>query len=205
MGRGRRTRGVGGAWPSATARRSPKCRPPRRPHPRRRVAPRRFIQAIERPKRPLTVKGFIAPLPNRSYSWCFVKRPDIVARPARRKRPHAPHPPGRRRRQPPWLPGRAAPRARRGYEVTACADGEEAARRSCMRNGTCCSPTSSCPAWMASRWPARPRPLHPDLRIMFITGFAAVALAAGSQAPARRQGALQAPSTCARSSPRWSG
>ena len=43
---------------------------------------------------------------------------------------------------------------RAGYDVTACADGDEAAAK------------------------------HPGLRIMFITGFAAVALAAGESAPA---------------------
>jgi len=72
---------------------------------------------------------------------------------------------------------------RAGHEVTACADGEEAV-------------TFLDEPWdllltdivmpgldgieVARRAAAR----HPQLRIMFITGFAAVALAAGSQAPA---------------------
>ena len=73
---------------------------------------------------------------------------------------------------------------RAGYEVTACADGEEAMAALGDQSGTCCSPTSSCPASTASRWPARPPPRQADLRIMFITGFAAVALAAGDRAPA---------------------
>ena len=72
---------------------------------------------------------------------------------------------------------------RAGYEVTACADGEEAV------------------AVLGEEWDLlltdivmpgidgievarQAAALHPDLRIMFITGFAAVALAAGSQAPA---------------------
>ena len=72
---------------------------------------------------------------------------------------------------------------RAGHEVTACADGEEAV-------------TFLDEPWdllltdivmpgldgieVARRAAAR----HPQLRIMFITGFAAVALAAGSHAPA---------------------
>ena len=72
---------------------------------------------------------------------------------------------------------------RAGYEVTACADGEEAV--AVLDQDWDLLLTDIVMPGMDGIEVARlAAALHPDLRIMFITGFAAVALAAGSQAPA---------------------
>ena len=72
---------------------------------------------------------------------------------------------------------------RAGYEVTACADGEEAAAH--LGEAWDLLLTDIVMPGMDGIEVARQAAaIHPNLRIMFITGFAAVALAAGSQAPA---------------------
>ena len=72
---------------------------------------------------------------------------------------------------------------RAGYEVVACADGEEAA--AVLHEEWDLLLTDIVMPGMDGIEVARQAAaLHPDLRIMFITGFAAVALAAGNQAPA---------------------
>ena len=72
---------------------------------------------------------------------------------------------------------------RAGYEVTACADGEEAA--AVLGEAWDLLLTDIVMPGMDGIEVARQAAaLNPNLRIMFITGFAAVALAAGSQAPA---------------------
>ena len=72
---------------------------------------------------------------------------------------------------------------RAGYEVTACADGEEAV--AVLEEDWDLLLTDIVMPGMDGIEVARQAAaLHPALRIMFITGFAAVALAAGSQAPA---------------------
>ena len=72
---------------------------------------------------------------------------------------------------------------RAGYEVKACADGEEAA--AVLDEEWDLLLTDIVMPGMDGIEVARlAAARHPELRIMFITGFAAVALAAGSQAPA---------------------
>jgi two-component system cell cycle response regulator CpdR len=71
---------------------------------------------------------------------------------------------------------------RAGYEVTACADGEEAA--SILDQDWDLLLTDIVMPGMDGIEVARQAAaIHPGLRIMFITGFAAVALAAGDQGP----------------------
>jgi two-component system, cell cycle response regulator CpdR len=70
-----------------------------------------------------------------------------------------------------------------GYEVMACSDGEEAA--AVLDQDWDLLLTDIVMPGMDGIEVARlAAARHPDLRIMFITGFAAVALAAGEQAPA---------------------
>ena len=72
---------------------------------------------------------------------------------------------------------------RAGYEVTSCADGEEAA--AVLDEQWDLLLTDIVMPGMDGIEVARlAHQRHPDLRIMFITGFAAVALAAGESAPA---------------------
>jgi two-component system, cell cycle response regulator CpdR len=72
---------------------------------------------------------------------------------------------------------------RAGYEVTSCADGEEAA--AVLDQPWDLLLTDIVMPGMDGIEVARlAHARHPDLRIMFITGFAAVALAAGESAPA---------------------
>ena len=71
---------------------------------------------------------------------------------------------------------------RAGYEVTACADGEEAAAR--LDEAWDLLLTDIVMPGMDGIEVARQAAVvQPDLRIMFITGFAAVALAAKESAP----------------------
>jgi two-component system cell cycle response regulator CpdR len=72
---------------------------------------------------------------------------------------------------------------RAGYEVMACADGEEAAAVLDQEWDLLLTDIVM-PGMDGIEVARQAAALHPDLRIMFITGFAAVALAAGSQAPA---------------------
>ena len=72
---------------------------------------------------------------------------------------------------------------RAGYEVTACADGEEAVAV-LDQDWDLLLTDIVMPGMDGIEVARQAAALHPDLRIMFITGFAAVALAAGSQAPA---------------------
>ena len=72
---------------------------------------------------------------------------------------------------------------RAGYEVVACADGEEAAAV-LDQDWDLLLTDIVMPGMDGIEVARQAAALHPDLRIMFITGFAAVALAAGSQAPA---------------------
>jgi two-component system cell cycle response regulator CpdR len=72
---------------------------------------------------------------------------------------------------------------RAGYEVVACADGEEAAAVLDQEWDLLLTDIVM-PGMDGIEVARQAAALHPDLRIMFITGFAAVALAAGSQAPA---------------------
>jgi two-component system, cell cycle response regulator CpdR len=72
---------------------------------------------------------------------------------------------------------------RAGYEVTACADGDEAA--AVLDQDWDLLLTDIVMPGMDGIEVARlAAARHPELRIMFITGFAVVALAAGSHAPA---------------------
>jgi two-component system cell cycle response regulator CpdR len=72
---------------------------------------------------------------------------------------------------------------RAGYEVMACADGEAAAAVLDQEWDLLLTDIVM-PGMDGIEVARQAAALHPDLRIMFITGFAAVALAAGSQAPA---------------------
>jgi len=72
---------------------------------------------------------------------------------------------------------------RAGYEVMACADGEEAAAVLDQEWDLLLTDIVM-PGMDGIEVARQAAALHPELRIMFITGFAAVALAAGSQAPA---------------------
>jgi two-component system, cell cycle response regulator CpdR len=72
---------------------------------------------------------------------------------------------------------------RAGYEVTACADGEEAVAV-LDQDWDLLLTDIVMPGIDGIEVARQAAALHPELRIMFITGFAAVALAAGSQAPA---------------------
>ncbi|WP_394763261.1 cell cycle two-component system response regulator CpdR [Phenylobacterium sp.] len=72
---------------------------------------------------------------------------------------------------------------RAGYEVTACADGEAAAAV-LDQDWDLLLTDIVMPGMDGIEVARQAAALHPDLRIMFITGFAAVALAAGNQAPA---------------------
>ncbi len=72
---------------------------------------------------------------------------------------------------------------RAGYEVTACADGEEAAAV-LDEDWDLLLTDIVMPGMDGIEVARQAAALHPDLRIMFITGFAAVALAAGESAPA---------------------
>jgi two-component system cell cycle response regulator CpdR len=72
---------------------------------------------------------------------------------------------------------------RAGYEVMACADGEEAAAV-LDQDWDLLLTDIVMPGMDGIEVARQAAALNPDLRIMFITGFAAVALAAGSQAPA---------------------
>ncbi len=72
---------------------------------------------------------------------------------------------------------------RAGYEVTACADGEEAAAV-LEQDWDLLLTDIVMPGMDGIEVARQAAAIHPELRIMFITGFAAVALAAGSQAPA---------------------
>jgi two-component system cell cycle response regulator CpdR len=72
---------------------------------------------------------------------------------------------------------------RAGYEVMACADGEEAAAV-LDQNWDLLLTDIVMPGMDGIEVARQAAALNPNLRIMFITGFAAVALAAGSQAPA---------------------
>jgi two-component system, cell cycle response regulator CpdR len=72
---------------------------------------------------------------------------------------------------------------RAGYEVTACADGEEAVAVLDQEWDLLLTDIVM-PGIDGIEVARQAAALHPELRIMFITGFAAVALAAGNQAPA---------------------
>jgi two-component system cell cycle response regulator CpdR len=72
---------------------------------------------------------------------------------------------------------------RAGYDVVACADGDEAAAV-LDQDWDLLLTDIVMPGMDGIEVARQAAALHPDLRIMFITGFAAVALAAGSQAPA---------------------
>ena len=71
---------------------------------------------------------------------------------------------------------------RAGYEVKACADGEEAAAV-LDEDWDLLLTDIVMPGMDGIEVARQAAALHPDLRIMFITGFAAVALAAGDQGP----------------------
>ena len=71
---------------------------------------------------------------------------------------------------------------RAGYEVTACADGEEAAAV-LDQDWNLLLTDIVMPGMDGIELARQAAVLHPGLRIMFITGFAAVALAASDQAP----------------------
>jgi two-component system cell cycle response regulator CpdR len=71
---------------------------------------------------------------------------------------------------------------RAGYEVTACADGEEAAAI-LDQDWDLLLTDIVMPGMDGIEVARQAAALHPGLRIMFITGFAAVALAAGDQGP----------------------
>ena len=73
---------------------------------------------------------------------------------------------------------------RAGYEVTACADGEEALEALPEAEWDLLLTDIVMPGIDGIEVARQAAALHPELRIMFITGFAAVALAAGNQAPA---------------------
>jgi len=80
---------------------------------------------------------------------------------------------------------------RAGYDVTSCADGEEAA--AVLDQDWDLLLTDIVMPGMDGIEVARlAAAKHPGLRIMFITGFAAVALAAGEGGASRRQGVVQA-------------
>jgi two-component system cell cycle response regulator CpdR len=72
---------------------------------------------------------------------------------------------------------------RAGDEVMACADGEEAAAV-LDQDWDLLLTDIVMPGMDGIEVARQAAALNPNLRIMFITGFAAVALAAGSQAPA---------------------
>ncbi|HEY2751433.1 cell cycle two-component system response regulator CpdR [Phenylobacterium sp.] len=71
---------------------------------------------------------------------------------------------------------------RAGYEVTACADGEEAAAI-LDQDWDLLLTDIVMPGMDGIEVARQAAAIHPGLRIMFITGFAAVALAAGDQGP----------------------
>ena len=71
---------------------------------------------------------------------------------------------------------------RAGYEVKACADGEEAAAI-LDQDWDLLLTDIVMPGMDGIEVARQAAALHPGLRIMFITGFAAVALAAGDQGP----------------------
>ena len=72
---------------------------------------------------------------------------------------------------------------RAGYEVTACADGDEAAAQ-LDQDWDLLLTDIVMPGLDGIEVARLAAARHPGLRIMFITGFAAVALAAGESAPA---------------------
>lgn len=72
---------------------------------------------------------------------------------------------------------------RAGYEVTACADGDEAAAV-LDQDWDLLLTDIVMPGMDGIEVARQAAAKHPGLRIMFITGFAAVALAAGESAPA---------------------
>lgn len=72
---------------------------------------------------------------------------------------------------------------RAGYEVTSCADGDEAAAR-LEEDWDLLLTDIVMPGLDGIEVARLAAARQPGLRIMFITGFAAVALAAGDQAPA---------------------
>jgi two-component system cell cycle response regulator CpdR len=72
---------------------------------------------------------------------------------------------------------------RAGYEVTACADGDEAAAN-LNQDWDLLLTDIVMPGMDGIEVARQAAARQPGLRIMFITGFAAVALAAGDQAPA---------------------
>ena len=72
---------------------------------------------------------------------------------------------------------------RAGYEVTSCADGEEAVA-ALDQNYDLLLTDIVMPGLDGIEVARQAAARHPGLRIMFITGFAAVALAAGEKAPA---------------------
>jgi two-component system cell cycle response regulator CpdR len=72
---------------------------------------------------------------------------------------------------------------RAGYEVLACADGEEASA-ALDETWDLLLTDIVMPGIDGIEVARRAAAKHPGLRIMFITGFAAVALAAGESAPA---------------------
>jgi two-component system cell cycle response regulator CpdR len=71
---------------------------------------------------------------------------------------------------------------RAGYDVTACADGDEAAQ-ALDQNWDLLLTDIVMPGMDGIEVARLAADRHPGLRIMFITGFAAVALAAGESAP----------------------
>lgn len=72
---------------------------------------------------------------------------------------------------------------RAGHEVTACADGDEAASH-LEETWDLLLTDIVMPGLDGIEVARQAAARHPGLRIMFITGFAAVALAAGDRAPA---------------------
>ena len=73
---------------------------------------------------------------------------------------------------------------RAGYEVRACADGEEALLALPEARWDLLLTDIVMPGADGIEVARQAAVVQPDLRIMFITGFAAVALAAGDRAPA---------------------
>jgi two-component system cell cycle response regulator CpdR len=139
------------------------------------VASQAFIGCIQRPA-PEPVKGFIAPLRLNGY----------VAGPldGHTSKLSRPMPRILLAEDDDSLRGflaRALERA--GYEVTACADGDEAAAQ-LDADWDLLLTDIVMPGLDGIEVARQAAAKHPGLRIMFITGFAAVALAAGENAPA---------------------
>ena len=64
--------------------------------------------------------------------------------------------------------------AQDGHEVVTANDGAEALDALTRERGrsSCCSPTSACRSWTASRWRLRRRATIPNCTILLMTGYA---------------------------------